>query len=317
MTGRALRRVVVALVALAAVASLNACATVAVVGPDETVPADRKLRVLATANFIADTARRIGGPDAEVQALMGPGVDPHLYKASAGDVRDLARADVILYGGLELEGRMADAFEETARTRRTVAVTRDIPRSRLRAEAGAPDVVDPHVWFDVELWSIAARTIARTFVDADPAHADGYRARLRAVLADFAALDREVRARIATIPAGRRVLVTSHDAFAYFGARYGMDVVAIQGISTAAEATTADIRRVADVLVRRRVGAVFVESSTPRATIDAVRAAAARRGQRVTVGDELYADAAGDDGSYEGMVRANAQRIQAALGGAR
>ena len=277
--------------------------------------ARRPLRVATTTNFITDLARQLGGPRVEVTGLMGPGVDPHLYKASARDVRTLREADLILYGGLELEGKMSDLLDELARVQPTVAVTRGMPRSALRREQQG--AVDPHVWFDVPLWRYAVAEVREAYARLDPAHAAGYRRRAARYLRRLDALDAHVRRQIARIPPSRRVLVTSHDAFAYFGARYGLDVLPIQGISTQTEATTADIERIADVIARRGVSAVFVESSVPRQTIDAVLAAAAQRGQRAVVGGELYSDAAGDEGTpegtYEGMVRHNADVIAEGL----
>ena len=281
---------------------------------------DRKVRVATTTNFITDTVRRIGGDRVEVTGLMGPGVDPHLYKASARDVRTLREADVIVYGGLALEGKMADLLDELAERQTTVAMTKDIPRGELlEPPAGAPAVedYDPHVWFDIAKWKIAARTAARTLEEKDPSHADVYRRNLRAYEAELDETDAYVRRRIESIPESRRLLVTSHDAFAYLGRRYGIDVAAIQGISTAAEATTADIRRVAGLLAKRKVPAAFVESSVPRQTIDAVLAATERMGHKARIGGELYTDAAGDEGTpegtYTGMVRANADMIAEGL----
>jgi manganese/zinc/iron transport system substrate-binding protein len=306
------RRAALALwLALAAAAASGCAATVASSGPI----AERKVRVTTTTNFITDTARRIGGDRVEVTGLMGPGVDPHLYKASAADIRTLRQADVVLYGGLHLEGKMADLMEDLAERQTTLAVTRDIPPERLlEPPAGLTGVEhDPHVWFDVSLWQIAARTIAGQLAAKDPEHAATYERNLRRFTAELDELDGYVRRRMAEIPARRRVLVTSHDAFAYFGHRYDVDVAAIQGISTAAEATTADVQRVARVLADRDVRAVFVESSVPRQTIDAVVAAAREMGHETRVGGELFSDAAGSAGtpeaSYAGMVRANADRI--------
>ena len=307
-----------------ALAALVATAALAVAGCGESAAGgnaprveDRPIRVVTTTNFLTDLARQIGGPRARVTGLMGPGVDPHLYKASAGDVGTLRRADLILYGGLELEGKMSDLFDELADRRFTLAVTRDIPRAELLGEPNARGRFDPHVWFDVRQWKRAAATAAAAFRRIDPAHAADYDRRLAAYDARLDALDAYVRRRMSEVPARSRVLVTSHDAFRYFGRRYGVDVVAIQGISTVTEATTADVERVAAVIAARRVKAVFIESSVPRQTINAVLAAAARRGQTARVGGQLYSDAAGREGTfegtYEGMVRHNADRIAEAL----
>lgn len=313
-----MRRLLAVLVA--GVALLAGCTSTAASGGEPI--GDRPVRVTTTTNFITDTVQRIGGANVEVTGLMGPGVDPHLYRASAGDVRALREADVIFYGGLQLEGRMAELLGELAQDQLTKAVTDDIPREQLLAPtAGAPanEEYDPHVWFDVTLWQQVSRTIAATLSERDPARAADYAANLESYLAELADLDAYVAERMAAIPPERRLLVTSHDAFAYFGRRYGLEVAGIQGISTAAEATTADVERVAALIAERGVPAVFVESSVPRQTIDALVAAAAQRGASVTVGGELYTDAAGSpgtpEGTYTGMLRANADLIATGLGG--
>ena len=280
---------------------------------------NRPVRVTTTTNFLTDTVGRIGGDRVEVTGLMGPGVDPHLYRASAGDVQALRGADVILYCGLQLEGRMGDLFADLAERQITSAVTDGIPREQLLAGPEVGEEHDPHVWFDPSLWGHVSESIAATLIQRDPAHADGYRARLDSYLTELDALDAEIAQRLAPIPPQRRVLVTSHDAFAYFGRRYDLDVAGIQGISTAAEATTADVERVAQLVAERGVPAVFVESSVPRQTIDALLAAAAQRGAQIHVGGELFTDAAGNpgtpEGTYIGMLRANAERIAAGLTG--
>lgn len=281
---------------------------------------DRPVRVTTTTNFITDTVARIGGERVEVSGLMGPGVDPHLFRASARDVATLRGADLVLYGGLQLEGRMADLLAELAERQPTLAITADIPRDELLAPAPDTDEeYDPHVWFDVGLWERACRTIAAALTERDPAHAADYRRNLDAYLAELAELDAEISGMLAAVPTSRRLLVTSHDAFAYFGRRYDLDVAGIQGISTAAEATTADVERVAGLIADRGVPAVFIESSVPRQTIDALIAATGQRGATVRVGGELYTDAAGEpgtpEGTYTGMLRANAERIAAGLTG--
>jgi manganese/zinc/iron transport system substrate-binding protein len=281
---------------------------------------NRPVRVTTTTNFITDAVSRIGGDRVVVTGLMGPGVDPHLFRASARDVQTLRDADLILYGGLQLEGRMADLFGELAERQPTVAITRDIPRGDLLTPAaGAHTEYDPHMWFDVGLWERASRTIAGSLTERDPAGGPVYQRNLDAYLADLDGLDTEIRGLLGAVAPAQRVLVTSHDAFEYFGRRYGLQVAGIQGISTAAEATTADVERVAQLIADHRVPTVFVESSVPRQTIDALVAAAAQRGQTVRVGTQLYTDAAGQpgtpEGTYIGMLRANAERIAAGLTG--
>lgn len=274
------------------------------------------VRVATTTNFITDTVAEVGGERVEVSGLMGPGVDPHLYKASAGDVTTLREADVVFYNGLLLEAKTQEVLEEIGETKPAIAVTRDIPPSRLlAAPSGAPaqEEYDPHVWFDVGLWKQAARTVRDGLIEVDPDGAEVYRRNARRYLERLDELDSHVRRELERIPKQRRVLVTSHDAFRYLGRAYDIDVAAIQGISTAAEATTADIERVARLIAERGVKAVFVESSVPPQTIDAVLAAAERQGQRATIGAELYSDAAGDagthEGTYVGMVESNVEKL--------
>lgn len=301
------------LIALAA----TGCSEPVADGASRTVAPGETVRITTTTNIVTDLARQIGGDRVQVTGLMGPGVDPHLYKASAGDVRRLVDADLILYGGLELEGKMSDVFEDLSDQRPTLAVTRDIPRSQLLGEPQFRDRFDPHMWFDVTLWQRAARTVAGELTRLDPEDAATYDANLRTYLARLERLDAYAKRRLGEIPRASRVIVTSHDAFRYLGRRYDLDVVAIQGISTATEATTADVERVARLIARRGVKAVFVESSVPRQTIEAVLASARRQGQRSGIGRPLFSDAAGEDGTpqgtYEGMVRFNVDALADAL----
>ena len=277
------------------------------------------IRVVTTVGMIADAAERIGGSRVEVDGLMGPGVDPHLYKASEGDVRRLERADVIFYGGLHLEAKMADVLERIGERRLTRAVSDGIPRAKLISVGGGQ--VDPHVWFDVALWTGAVREVRDTLAAADPAHARGYRARATLYLAELERLDAEARSKSAAVPAAARVIVTAHDAFGYFGRAYGYEVVGLQGISTASEAGAKDVRRLADLIAARRIPAIFVESSVAPRTIEAVQEAVRSRGFDVAIGGSLYADAMGSagtpDGTYVGMVRHNVDTITTALGAPR
>jgi manganese/zinc/iron transport system substrate-binding protein len=277
------------------------------------------LRVVTTTGLIGDLARQIGGADVRVRALMGPGVDPHVYKASEGDVLRMAEADLVLYHGLHLEGRMADLFERmNSLGWRTAAVTAPIPPDTLLHDPAIPGAHDPHVWFDVALWQQCARAVEDAFARLDPVHAAAYQARSAAYRARLDTLDAWVRAEVARIPPARRVLITAHDAFGYFGAAYGVRVVGLQGLSTATEAGTADVQRLAELLVTTGVPAVFVESSVSPRTIEAVVAAVRARGGTVRIGGSLYSDALGAPGSgadtYEGMVRANVRALVDALG---
>jgi manganese/zinc/iron transport system substrate-binding protein len=266
--------------------------------------ADRKVKVVTTTNFVTDLVSEVGGDRVEVDGLMGAGVDPHLYKASAGDVQRITDADVVFYVGLHLEARMGDVLEKTADRRPVVAVGEVIDEADLLdppsdlAAAGAE--YDPHVWFDTDMWAQTPDAVADALADIDPSHADEYRERASAYAERIREAGEVAQARLAKIPEERRVLVTSHDAFRYFGRRFDVDVEAIQGISTVSEATTDDIERIATMLADRGIPAVFVESSVPRQTIEAVIAAAEQQGAEVEVGGELFSDAAGDEGTPEG-----------------
>ncbi len=278
---------------------------------------DGTLTVTATIGMIADVAQEIGQPHIAVTGLMGPGVDPHLYKATSSDLRKLREADVILYNGLHLEGRMADVLVKLARQIPTVQVTETIPESKLREPPEFAGQYDPHVWFDVSMWRIAAEQIRDTFVKMDPAHAADYNANAEAYLVELDTLHAYAKEQIATIPESSRVLVTAHDAFGYFGAAYGIDVMGIQGISTASEYGLQDLSRLVDVLVERKVKAVFVESSVSPKSIEALVRGAESKGHDVVVGGELFSDAMGQagsvEGTYLGMVRHNVDTIVKAL----
>lgn len=265
---------------------------------------DRRVRVVTTTNFVTDLVRQVGGDRVAVEGLMGAGVDPHLYKASAGDVSRIADADVVFYVGLHLEARMGEVLEKTGDERPVVAVADAIDEDRLLdppsdlAAAGAEH--DPHVWFDPDLWAQTPDAVADALAQVDPQHADEYRERARAHRREVIAAGEVAARRLAKIPERRRVLVTSHDAFRYLGRRFDVQVEAIQGISTVAEATTNDIERIATLLAERDIRAVYVESSVPRQTIEAVIQAARQQGGDVRIGGELFSDAAGDEGTYEG-----------------
>ncbi len=276
---------------------------------------DGKLRVTATIGMISDVAKEIGGDRVEVIGLMGPGVDPHLYKASQGDIAKLEDANVILYGGLHLEGKMTEIFEKMSKKKTVVPVTRNIPESSLRSAGDG--TYDPHVWFNVKLWMSATETIRDTLIEIDPEDEAGYRERADVYLAKLDQLDGYARERIAEIPEQGRVMVTAHDAFGYFGDAYGIEVVGLQGISTAAEYGSKDVTALRDRLVERGIKAVFVESSVPKKSIEAVIEGAKKMGHEVKIGGELFSDAMGKDGTeegtYIGMVRHNVDTIVEAL----
>jgi len=278
---------------------------------------DQPLQVVTTVGMIADTARRIAGEHAQVTALMGPGVDPHLFKASESDVRRLDGADLVLYNGLHLEGKMAEILGKMGKHRPVVAVAEVIPADQLRSPPRYEDNPDPHVWFDVTLWSQTIDPIVEQLGALDPAHAPEFEANAKAYREELAELDAWVLEQVATLPEDQRVLVTAHDAFGYFGARYGFEVVGIQGMSTAAEAGLSDVNRVVNVVVDNELKALFVESSVPQRTVDSVVSGAAGKGHTVAIGGELFSDAMGDagtpEGTYVGMVRHNVSSVVGAL----
>lgn len=276
------------------------------------------IRVVATTSMVTDLVRQVAGDRATVEGLMGPGVDPHLYKPTASDIIKLQRADVIFYNGLVLEGKMTDIFTRLARGKKPVyALTEAIDPERLLQPEEFAGHYDPHVWFDVELWSQCVGTVVEGLSAADPAGQAIYERQGAEVRRRLADLHAWATAKVAELPRERRVLVTSHDAYNYFGRAYGFTVVGLQGISTATEAGLADVTKLADFIRERRIKAIFVESSVPHATIERVAADSGAR-----IGGELFSDAMGppgqmengyDLGTYEGMIKHNLTTIVEAL----
>jgi len=310
---RSIQRGLMTLAAVVLVIVLTACSSSA-----ETGGSEGKLQVTATTGMIADVAREVGGAYVDVTGLMGPGVDPHLYKASQGDIRKLEQAKVIFYNGLHLEGKMTDILEKMSKSKIVTAVSEEIPVEELRSgkDTGGTEY-DPHVWFDVSHWMHATEAVRDTLVEADPEHAEEYKAQAEQYLTKLEALDSEVREKIQEIPEASRVLVTAHDAFGYFGQAYDMKVMGLQGISTAAEYGARDVSELRDYLVENNIKAVFVESSVPAKAMEAIIAGAAEKGHTVSIGGELFSDAMGaegtEEGTYIGMIRHNTQTIVEAL----
>lgn len=274
----------------------------------------RQIRIVATTSIVADLVGAVGRGRVEVMSLMGPGIDPHLYRASEGDVTRMGDADVIFYNGLHLEGKMVEVFERmTARGMRTQAVTAGIDLTRLMESPAFQGNYDPHVWFDVSLWIGAAGQVQRTLTEMDPAHDATYRKNLDAYVAELRVLHQYVREQAGRVPAPQRVLVTAHDAFGYFGRAYGFEVRGLQGISTVTEAGTGDVQGLAGLIAGRRIPAIFIESSVPPRGIEAVQAAVRARGFEVRIGGHLYSDALGNpgtaEGTYIGTVRHNIDTV--------
>jgi manganese/zinc/iron transport system substrate-binding protein len=284
-------------------------------GALDTFEGEPPIRVVATVGMIAEAAERVGGPRVEVVGLMGPGVDPHVYKATEGDVIDLAGADLVLYNGLHLEAKLSDVLARI--DRRTVAVTDEIPERLFLSPPEFAGLHDPHVWFDVRLWMRAVQRVGEAFAELDPPHAATYERNTDDYLAELRELDEYVRGEAARVPSERRVVITAHDAFNYFGRAYGFDVRGLQGISTASEAGTADIQGLAEFIAEQRIPAIFVETSVSPRAIEAVREAVRSRGWDVRVGEALFSDAMGDpdtpEGTYPGMVRHNVDAIVSGL----
>lgn len=278
-----------------------------------------RIAVAATVGMITDVVRRIGSNAVAVSGLMGPGIDPHTYKPRASDITTLGDASIIFYGGLELEGRMGETFEkiDTGGVIPTIAVSEHIPEDLLIQHTGTTYAWDPHVWFDVSLWIIATGAIADGLSTYFPEHEAMFRANFETYRVDLEALDAWIFEQVERLEPEQRVLITAHDAFTYFGRRYGFEVLGVQGVSTASEAAAGDIQDLADVIVDRRIRAIFVESAVPPATIEAVQAAVSAKGWGVAIGGSLYADAPGaegtPDGTYIGMVQANVNTIVGAL----
>jgi len=302
-------------------ATALAMATLVASSPLSSTPAmaaDDKISVTCTVGMITDAVKIIGGDHVEVTGLMGPGIDPHLYKPSAGDIRALGNADIIFYGGLHLEGRMTDTFEKIRMAGKpTIAVSESIPEEDLHASGDFGGEFDPHVWFDVSIWSIAVDTIAKELASEFPDYADTFQQNAAAYLEELDALDSYVEEQVNRLPEAQRVLITAHDAFGYFGSRYGFEVMGLQGINTANEAGAGDVQDLAQFIVDHEIHAIFVESSVPWSTIEAVQEAAKAKGWDVKIGGELFSDALGNsdtpEGTYVGMVTYNVDTIVTAL----
>lgn len=276
------------------------------------------IRVGATVGMVADIVREVAGEKAAVTGIIGSGVDPHIYSPTRSDVAVLLKSDIIFYAGLLLEGQMADILVKVSRKRPVYAVTELLQQDYLiHDDATAHN--DPHVWMDVQGWMRAVQVVVDAMVEFDPAHAEDYRQRAAAYQERLKRLDAYARSSIASIPEAQRVLVTAHDAFNYMSRAYGIEVMGIQGLSTESEAGLKDINRLVDLLVNRRIPAVFVETSVSDKNVKALIEGAASRGHQVVIGGELFSDAMGPagtyEGTYEGMIDHNVTAITRALGG--
>lgn len=277
------------------------------------------LHIVATTGMIADAVTQVGGDRVEVVALMGPGVDPHLYRPTASDIARIARADAVFYHGLNLEAQLREFLERLGSRVPVVALADGLPHDRLHENPDYANQFDPHVWMDPRLWRGVVIEAADALSRMDPAGAEIYAANANAYLAEVDALADYGDRVLSSVPEGARVLVTAHDAFGYFGAAHGFEVLGIQGISTNSEAGVRQIESLVDTLVSRDIGAIFIESSVSDRNVRALIEGAAARGHTVKIGGELYSDAMGTPGTYEGtyigMIDHNVTIITDALGG--
>jgi manganese/zinc/iron transport system substrate-binding protein len=291
----------------------------AVAAPASTRAEGPALKVVATTGMIADAARRLGGDAVTVHALMGPGVDPHSYRQTRTDIVAMINADLVLRHGLYLEAQMEDFFAGLGKRKPVVSVAEVLPRDALIAHEDYADKFDPHVWMDPELWSNAIVAVRDALIEVRPEAEEVFRANAAAHLEEISALAAYARKVQASVPQESRVLVTAHDAFNYFGRAYGFEVLGIQGISTQSEAGLQRVSELVDVLVSRGIKAVFVESSVSDRSVRALIEGAASRGHEVVIGGELFSDAMGEEGTYEGtylgMIDHNVTLIARSLGG--
>tara|TARA_R110002012_G_scaffold283090_2_gene473066 strand:+ start:7913 stop:8821 length:909 start_codon:yes stop_codon:yes gene_type:complete len=279
--------------------------------------ASTKLQVVTTTTMITDLVQNIGGNYINVKGLMGSGVDPHLYKASEGDVNKIASADVIFYGGLHLEGKLVEVFKKMGSNIKTIAVSDAVDKKTLIGSEYFASNFDPHIWFDVHNWELITQFVVDKLSEANPEHQAEFEKNGAEYLEKLKSLNEDIKTVISTLPEDKRILVTAHDAFNYFGQAYGFEVVGLQGLSTATEAGVQDVQNLATFIIDKQVKAIFVESSVPKRTIEALQASVKSKGFDVKIGDTLYSDALGnagtEEGTYIGMFRYNVNTIVNAL----
>lgn len=277
-----------------------------------------KLKIVTTTTMITDMVQNIGGDLIQVEGLMGSGVDPHLYKASEGDMRKLFNANLIIYNGLHLEGKLVEILEKrNEQGGATLAIADALDKSTLIGSEYFASNYDPHIWFDTDYWKQMSTLVAQRLADADPENKEAYDVNLQNYIDKIDALSASLKAKIDELPQEKRILVTAHDAFNYFGRKYGFEVVGLQGLSTATEAGVQDVQRITQFIIDNKVKAVFIESSVPRRTVEALQKAVKAQNQEVIIGGELYSDALGsagtEEGTYVGMYTHNVETIVNAL----
>lgn len=277
-----------------------------------------KLNVVTTTTMITDLVKNIGGDKLEVKGLMGSGVDPHLYKASEGDVSKLFEADAVIYNGLHLEGKLEEVFEKMKhQNKKTIVVSDVLDKNTLINSENFASNYDPHIWFDINKWVKIATYVADKLGELDAENAEVYKANAKKYIEELLKLSTEISSKINELPKDKRILVTAHDAFNYFGEQHHFNVVGLQGLSTATEAGVQDVQKLAKFIIDNNVKAIFVESSVPKRTIEALQEAVKSKGQEVVIGGTLYSDALGNagtkEGTYIGMYIANVNTIVDAL----
>ena len=275
-------------------------AVIVVLGCKNNKEDNGKLKVVVTTSMLTDLVKNIGADLIEIEGLMGPGVDPHLYKASEGDVSKLFNADVIFYNGLHLEGKLVAVFEKMEAQKTTVALGEFLAKEGLIGSDYFASNYDPHVWFNIQYFKEFSDKVTSVLSEKDPKNAASYTANNLAFQQKLDLLHTAVVNTIATLAPEKRILVTAHDAFNYFGKAYGFKVVGLQGLSTATEAGVQDVQKLSEYIIANKVKAIFIESSVPRRTIEALEAAVLSKGHQVSIGGSLYSDALGDGGSVEG-----------------
>ncbi|REE08353.1 manganese/zinc/iron transport system substrate-binding protein [Winogradskyella pacifica] len=277
-----------------------------------------KLNIVTTTTMITDLVQNIGGDMINIQGLMGSGVDPHLYKASEGDVSKLVNADIIFYSGLHLEGKLVEVLEKMESSQKTtIALSDALDKNTLIGSEYFASNYDPHVWFDINYFEQFAKKVAAVLSEKDPKNTQKYEANKNAYIVKLEALQNNIKQTIETLPKEKRILVTAHDAFNYFGKAYGFEVVGLQGISTATEAGVQDVQKLATFIIEKNIKAIFIESSVPKRTIEALQASVKSKGHDVEIGGTLYSDALGNagtpEGTYIGMFEYNVNTIVNAL----
>lgn len=269
------------------------------------------LNVVATTTMIYDLVGEIGGEKVEVTGLMGVGIDPHSYTASAGDVAKMDNADVVVYNGLHLEGQMGEVFETLeSQNKNIICIGNVISEENLIYSDDASSTADPHIWFDVSLWKQAAEYVASSLAEIDAENSEYYLQNLEFYISELDNLEKYIEEKIAEIPEEQRILITAHDAFSYFGNAYGFEVIGIQGISTDLQASTADISELASFIAQNEIKSIFIESSVSSKNIEALQAAVLAKGFEVSIGGELYSDSlAEENNSYIATFKANIDTI--------